>query len=448
MPAQLALILCVLFVLWLLRIERKQTPDVSRALWIPTIWMLSIASKPLGVWFRSVGDPAEGSPLDQVFLSTLLCLGLMTLLLRKFNWSRAIKENTWLMLLIGYMLISVLWSDIPFISLKRWIRELIAVVMAFLVLTERDPREAMQSLFRRTIYMLIPFSILLIKYFPAYGVQYARWSGGLMWIGVTTQKNGLARLCLIAVFFLIWTLVRRWRGSDIPVDKYQTFADVSVLTLTFILIMGPGGAYSATALTSLASGLTAFIGLLWIKKHHISLGPNTLSMILVLIICLGIVTPMVGGATVSGFSSTLGRDDTLTGRTEVWAELLPVAMKKPIVGSGFGGFWTPTTREVHKISDGHSGYLDELLELGFIGLLFMSMFLSSSCKKAQRELANDFDWASLWICFLLMAVIHNIDETSINSFTSHLTAVLLFLSVTSTVETSYAQELSLEVYIS
>jgi O-antigen ligase len=448
MPAQLALIICILFVLWLLRIERRQTPDVSLALWIPTIWMLSIASKPMGVWFGSVGDSADGSPLDRVFLSSLLCLGLMMLMVRRFNWSRAIKENVWMILLICYMLVSILWSDIPVISFKRWIRELIAVVMAFLVLTERDPREAMQSLFRRTIYILIPFSILLIKYFPAYGVRYGRWSGGQMWIGVALQKNGLGRLCLIAAFSLIWTLVRRWQESDGPVVKYQTFADVSVLILTLIIIMGPGGAYSATALTSLVGGLTAFIGLLWIKKHRISLGQNTLTMILVLIICLGVVTPFVGGATVSGFTSTLGRDETLTGRAEIWAGLLPVVMRKPIVGNGFGSFWTPENREAHEIGEAHNGYLDELLELGFVGLVLVSMFFLSSCRKAQRELANDFDWASLWICLLLMALIHNITETSLNSFTSQLTAVLLFLSVASTAETSYAEQVSLEVYIS
>src|SRR5260370_14013827 len=111
MPPQLALLLCTLFVLYLLRVDRKQAREVSHALWIPSIWMLSIATKPLANWFGAFAQDTEsGSPLDRVFQSGLLCLGLIVLARRKLNWSNAIKDNIWLTVLIGYMLVSVLWS--------------------------------------------------------------------------------------------------------------------------------------------------------------------------------------------------------------------------------------------------------------------------------------------------------------------------------------------------
>ncbi|MCK7480580.1 MAG: hypothetical protein M0C28_27650 [Candidatus Moduliflexus flocculans] len=34
------------------------------------------------------------------------------------------------------------------------------------------PRRAVESVLRRTTFILIPFSIVLIKYFPDYGVDY------------------------------------------------------------------------------------------------------------------------------------------------------------------------------------------------------------------------------------------------------------------------------------
>ncbi len=89
------------------------------------------------------------------------------------------------------------------------------------------------------------------------------------------------------------------------------------------------------------------------------------------------------------------------------------------------------TREHFKISEGHSGYLDVLLELGFVGIFLVSMFLLSSCRKAHREMSRDYDWAVLWICCLIMSVVHNITESSIQTFTSPLTAILLFLTVSS-----------------
>jgi len=220
MPPALALLLCIVFVLSLLRLERKQAPDVSWALWIPTIWMLYSASKPLAIWFGVEGD-ADGSPLDRRFLLGLFCLGMMLLVQRRNDWGSLIKENTWLFLLIGYMLISILLSDIKFISFKRWFRELIVLIMALVVLSERNPREAMVCVIRRSMYILIPFSVLLIKYFREYGVQYGRWSGEVMWVGVAQQKNGLGRLCMIAAFFFVWSLVRRWQGRDAQAGKYQ-----------------------------------------------------------------------------------------------------------------------------------------------------------------------------------------------------------------------------------
>jgi exopolysaccharide production protein ExoQ len=350
--------------------------EVSFVLWLPTIWMICIATKPLITWFGAEAD-AEGSPLDRAVYSGLLCLGIIILALRKFRWSSAIKEHAWLMLLIGYMLLSVLWSDIPFTSFKRWIRELLAVVMAFLVLTERDPRHALQFVLMRTIYILIPFSLLLIQYFPVYGREYSRWSGELMWIGVTLQKNSLGRLCLIAAFFIIWTLIGRWQKRVIPVSKFQTYADVFVLLVALYILKGPENAYSATAITSFAMGLAMFFSLLWMKKRKIYLGANALTAIMALIICLGVFTPISGGALVGSATSTLGRDETLTGRTEIWAGLLPVIMQQPYFGCGFSSFWTPKTRQEHDIGEAHNGYLEVLLELGIFGLLLFMMYLLS-----------------------------------------------------------------------
>lgn len=47
----LALLVCTTFVLFLLRLERRESAGVSAALWIPALWMLAIASKALAIWF-------------------------------------------------------------------------------------------------------------------------------------------------------------------------------------------------------------------------------------------------------------------------------------------------------------------------------------------------------------------------------------------------------------
>jgi len=383
-----------------------------------------------------------GSPLDRAFLTALLCLGLLTLVKRKFNLSNAIKENIWLMLLIGYMLVSCLWSDIPFISFKRWSRELIAVVMAFIVATEPDSRKALESLFRRIIYMLIPFSYILINYFGEYGRIYVHHQGLLMWVGVTSHKNQLCQLCFFAAFFLIWTIIRRKQGRDTSAVRYQTYFEVFILFLTFWLMGGPQHilAYSATSTIALVVGLSVFIWLSWRKKSGAILGTNILLVFIVIIFIYGLVTPFVGKLSLIDPSSSVGREETLTGRTSVWNQLVPVAMSRPIIGSGFGGFWTTEARELYSISDSHNGYLAVLLEMGLFGLLLYAIFILSSFRKAQRMIIQDFDWGVLWICFLLMVVTHNIAESSLNTFMSRLTALILFLTVSSTKANLYTPE--------
>jgi exopolysaccharide production protein ExoQ len=431
MPPKLALLMCSVFVLALLWVERKQSPRVSPALWLPTIWMLCIASKPLGVWLGMPAEDAEtGSPLDRVFLSGLLCLGLIILLMRLPAVIKVLQEHVWLLLLIGYMLLSVLWSDIPFVSLKRWTRELLALIMAFLVLSERQPRAALESILRKTVYILIPFSLLLIKYFPdEYGASYNRWTGTTMWVGVTLQKNSLGRLCIIATFFLIWALFKDGKLLTGLEGKYRKLADGLVLCLALWLLKGPPGVYPATAIAALAAGLGAYSALLWMKKRNRFPGAGVVAGVILLGIAYGAVTPFVGGSSVGSLSSAFGRDTTLTGRTDIWVGLTQAAREHPLLGHGFGSFWTTEHQEAYTIDEAHNGYLEVFLELGLIGVLLLSLFFVACGLRGRRLLAYDFDLASLLLCFVVMAVVHNVAESSLHRFSGQLMATLLFVSV-------------------
>jgi O-antigen ligase len=301
--------------------------------------------------------------------------------------------------------------------------------MALILLTEKVPRQALESLFRRTIYILIPFSLLLIKYYRYLGVEYGDWSGGLMWIGVTTQKNSLGGLCITSVFFIIWSIISRWGKRDTLGSKYQTFATIIIFIISLWLLKGPGNAYSATAIAALAFGLVMLFVLFWLKKRQIFLSKGTLSAIIVFIIIFGFTTFFTGGATIGGIVGTLGRDSTLTGRTEVWASLVPVAMNHPILGHGFGSFWTQETKKLYEISGSHSGYLDIFLELGIFGIILITIFFMNSVRKARELQIANFDWSVLWICFLTMMLVENITESTISSLSSYSMAMIVFLTV-------------------
>ena len=443
MPSALALLLCIIFVLFLLRLDRKEAPDASLASWLPTLWILIISSKGVGTWFGAQADDDGGSEWDRIVLSAMICIGILVLASRKLDGIfllgarkvylfSAIKENIWLFFLIAYMLMSILWSDIPYISFKRLVRELGSVIMALVLLTERDPRLAAHTVLRRSVYILIPFSLVLIKYFPQYGVSYGRWFGDLSWIGVTVVKNGLGRLCLIASFFLIWTLTVRWWRRKTPHSRFQSPADVVVLLVALFLLKGPPGAYPATAVGALLISCASFVALLMMEKWRIRLGARIVMTLVAGLIVFGYQTPILGGATVGSFSSVFGRNESLTGRTDIWSRLLPFFEAKPLEGYGFGSFWTPSMQNaIYGVREAHNGYLEVCLGIGLIGLVLTAMFLLSFSRKAVRSLVYDYDWGSLCLCFLLIGLLHNFTESSIDSFGRQLMAVLMFLSVCS-----------------
>jgi len=154
-----------------------------------------------------------------------------------------------------------------------------------------------------------------------------------------------------------------------------------------------------------------------------------LIILVAFLIGFGVAAPLSGGANVAAFGSTLGRDATLTGRTETWAQLVPVVYSQPFLGSGFGSFWTDARRDFYEMSHGHNGYLDILLDLGAVGLVLCAALLLSCGRNLHATLSEDYDWASLGICFLIMALVYNVSESALNSLAEQMTAMVILVSL-------------------
>jgi O-antigen ligase len=433
MPSLLGLLLCTALVVLFLAVERRASGEVSAAVWIPTIWMMMMASRPLDIWFGAretqglAGGNEAGSVIDRWLLMVLAIIAITIFAHRRFDWSGSLRRNKWLVMLLAYMLVSTFWSAFTLIAARRWVREAITLVMALLLMSEANPRQAVASVLRRSAYVLIPFSLVLIKYYPALGRAYGRWSGDEMWTGVTGQKNQLGRLCMITAFFLLWELYRRWREhSRVGVDRYQTRADVAVLLMALYLLKGSD---SHTSMVTLAVGVVSYLSLRLLCRLKLAVPQAGLLAVVIFLIVFGTATSFVGGANVGSFTASLGRDSTLTGRTEVWADVLPAREQQPVLGYGLGSFWTDARRKSYDIPTAHNGYLDILLELGEVGLAVYAVLLLSFARRLHRALPHDYEWSSLAICFLLMGLVYNISESALNSFTEHMTAVMTLASL-------------------
>src|SRR5262249_41109663 len=213
MPPTIALFLTTAFVVLLVWRDCRERAQVTAALWIPVIWMLLTASRPLSFWlgfggaiYDTPADLVEGSPLDRIVFIVLELAAFVVLFRRGISWSTVLSRNLWLTVFLAYCGVSIMWSDFPFAAFKRWIKVLGLPMMVLILATEPNPREAIVRLMKRSAYVLVPFSILLIKYYPHLGRAFDPWSGAASNTGVTSNKNELICLYAVGLFLFLASL--------------------------------------------------------------------------------------------------------------------------------------------------------------------------------------------------------------------------------------------------
>src|SRR5437867_10516084 len=222
MPQGIATVVFVLGILCLLRLNRDRKSRISPAIWIPVVWVSIGASRMVSEWFgvaptlESADKYLEGSPLDRLILTGLLAAGLMVLLARGRRARTFLRANGPLLLFFLFGAVSVLWSDYPDVAFKRWTKALGDIVMVLVVLSDPDPSAAVKRLLARAGFLLIPFSVLLIKYYPDLGQAYNPWTWGAYYTGVATGKNGLGLVCLIFGLGSLWRFLEAFHSGERP----------------------------------------------------------------------------------------------------------------------------------------------------------------------------------------------------------------------------------------
>ena len=114
MPPFLATILTYGFIGYLFRRELRQTPTVSRAIWLPVTWMLIIGSRFVSEWldiwgFHFAGGALEeGSPLDSLVFLFLIIAGVSVVSRRGARLSEIVRNNKLLALFFAYGFIAIL----------------------------------------------------------------------------------------------------------------------------------------------------------------------------------------------------------------------------------------------------------------------------------------------------------------------------------------------------
>lgn len=432
MSPQIAIIVYAAGILGLFLLDRDRDARTSRALWIPAVWLLINGSRPVSQWLQvgptmdSSDKYLEGSPLDALVYATLLAAGFVVLVRRGRQVGTILRANLPILVFFSFCALSTLWSDYTFVAFKRWIKAVGDVVMVLVVLTDPEPLAAVKRFLARAGFVLVPLSVLLIKYYPNLGRSYNIWTWLPTYGGVTTNKNELGMTCLVVGLASLWRLLTDYRDEKGKERMRRLIAHGTIVASVMWLL------WIANSMTSLscfilAGGLMAMTSLIPFARK-----PVVVHLLVAAVVCVSfsVLFLDVGG----GALETMGRDPTLTGRTEIWKIVLRL-VRNPLFGTGFQSFWLGNRLQqvwdnfgLH-IEEAHDGYLEIYLNLGAIGVALLAVLIITGYRNVILAFRRAPDIASLWLAYFVAAVAYNFTESAFGGAVIWITFLLAIMAV-------------------
>jgi O-antigen ligase len=341
-----------------------------------------------------------------------MLIGVGVLLSRKRKTAAYLPLIVPIIIYSVYCLISVSWAPYHLPAFKRWTKDVGDVVVALIVVTDPQPLIAVRRLFSRLGFILLPFSIALIRY----TTMGRSWDddGNLAIVGVTDNKNMLGLICFVLTLGTFWNLRWLFMNRAEP-NRTRKMAAQGILLACGVYLLDL--AHSSTSLACCLLG----VGL--ILATHLRAMKERTSRVHVL--CLAIVLAGGGALAFGGMgdvAGALGRDASLSGRTFMWSAMLG-AVSNPMIGVGFDSFWTSPNAEIfhnslkllhwyhpETINEAHNGYLEVFLNLGWIGVGLISLILVTGYLRACKSLRRHRELASLMLAFIMSGAIYSITE--------------------------------------
>lgn len=298
-----------------------------------------------------LSDENAGSGLRQVLFSAAGMIAISRLVLSK-RLAHLLVLRSPMTLLTALILGSVLWSELPTVTAKRGLLYVFGwLALTVMVHSSKRPAKVMLTTVVAFTASMAAASLLFYVVLPENcTVNPAR--PGLA--GVAIHPNTLAPFMSIGLLLSmgirtvspvgsLWLLIAR---GLLAVALVLTFS-MTTLMATFVgmgvYLFLNARSYFRGTMQLVACALVAFVSLV---------GPSTLR---------------------SAFFDATGRDESLSGRDELWAVVWAEYKESSVLGNGFGAFWTEGKgRELVQTwnpRQSHNAYLDVLLDLGAVGLI-------------------------------------------------------------------------------
>ena len=261
---------------------------------------------------------------------------------------------------------SMFWSVDPGTSLRRGIAILFTTIFGFYVASTLSWKE-MLRVFGVVWIILAIGNLIAGGAAPSFGrmteIHVGAWNG--LWFEKNAMGGYLARASFLFGFLLLVDKGhRRWWGFGL------------VMSILLVLL-----STSKTSLLGMMLGFGILMCYLWMQRGRIVTISTLWLMTMVAGICylVLIVAP-------EAVVAIIGRDLTLTGRTDIWDVLFQLISQRPLLGYGYGAFWGEENGPAYQVwlatewlvPTAHNGLLEILLALGWLGggLFLLDFFMN------------------------------------------------------------------------
>lgn len=319
----------------------------------------------------------------------LIYLGTFFLLM--FRWKKFLylaSRNMLIWLLIGYTMSSVFWSFAPEVTLRRTIA-LNGTTLFGIYLSSQYSIKQQLEILAGTFGIIILLSFLFGIALPKYGIMGGGHAGA--WRGVYIHKNLLGKnMVLSALVFLLLA---------VSSNKNRLFLWCGFYCSIILLLLST----STSSLVNLFIITALFLICQVCRLRFAIMLPLLIS---ILIAGVWINLWLINQADfLLGF---LGKDATLTGRTELWQLTWQSIQKEYWLGYGYGAFWSEENSEASIIYNilqwiaphAHNGLLELWVNLGLLGVTIYLLGFSTTFIKAIIQICLNKQWEFYWILLL------------------------------------------------
>lgn len=283
---------------------------------------------------------------------------LLLLALTPLRAVSAVTRTPFLIMLMVVVGLSVLWSTAPDLTVRRVVA-VYATTLAGIVMASRFRWSELAEVFAAAFAILAAFSLLMALAVPSIGVMHELFPGA--WRGLWVEKNAFGGI--MALGFAVLAAAAMLNPDRAKI--WWSFAALAVL----LVIM-------STSKTSLLSVMMAIAAVMFVALVRRGPAVGVAASWLAVLVLVMVMSVAIFASDI--FFDALGKDATLTGRTEIWTAAIHQIEKRPWTGYGYGAVWDDTSRwgPLPKIikeagwkpHHSHNSWIEQWLGIGVFGL--------------------------------------------------------------------------------